>query len=186
MSNVEDSASNTLLVPNRECGTCFSCCRDLAIEELKKAPGILCVHCVGAQGCGIYETRPHSCRVWFCGWRQMPQLDDSWRPDRCEILITGPVQDIPAGYPRHGLTFELTGSLERISWPPLVQAICALIANRIPVFLSVRGQPGYVSGSVFLNDELSGAMGDPAQIAHMLRGALQACVNVPKIKLEFG
>ena len=188
MSNPEDTASNARLVPNRDCGPCISCCRDLAIDapELKKAPGILCVHCVG--GCGIYGTRPYACRVWFCGWRQMAQLDDSWRPDRCEILITAADKNIPAGYRRDGFTFELVGSLERIDWPPLVQAICALIANSVPVFLSVRGQPGYVSGNVFLNDELSGviAMGSPEQIAHMLRGALQACVNVPKIKLEFG
>ena len=116
----------------------------------------------------------------------MPQLDDSWRPDRCEILISAAGKDIPAGYPRDGLTFELVGSLERISWPPLVQAICALIANSVPVFLSVPGPPGYVSGNVFLNDELSGviAMGAPEQIAHMLRGALQACVNVRKTKFE--
>jgi hypothetical protein len=185
MSDPEDSASNAYLVPNRDCGACTVCCRDLAIEELKKAPGIVCVHCVAAQGCGIHETRPKSCRDWFCGWRQMAQLDDTWRPDRSEILIMGPVQEIPAGYPRNGLTFELVGSLERIGWPPLVQAVRALIANNIPVFLSVRGEPGYVSGSVFLTDELRGAGGDPQLIAHMLRGALQACVNVPKIKLEF-
>jgi len=161
MTHPEDSASNALLVPDRDCGACTSCCRDLAIDELQKAPGILCVHCVEGQGCGIYQTRPKSCRVWFCGWRQMAQLDDTWRPDRCEILITGPVQEIPAGYPRNGLTFELIGSLEKISWPPLVQAIRALVANSIPVFLSVRGEPAYVSGSVFLNDELRSAMGDP-------------------------
>lgn len=186
MSNPEDAASNPFLVPDRECGACTSCCRNLAIDELKKAPGNLCVHCVEGQGCGIYETRPGSCRVWFCGWRQMAQLDDTWRPDRCEILITGPVQEIPAGYPRNGLTFEMVGSLAKISWPPLVQAVRALVANNIPVFLSVRGEPGYVSGSVFLNDELRAARGDPQQIAHMLRGALQACANVPKIKMEFG
>jgi hypothetical protein len=181
--------ASSLLVPDRDCGTCTACCRNLAIDdpELKKPPGILCVHCVEGKGCGIYETRPSACRVWFCGWRQMPQLDDSWRPDRCEILITGADQDIPAGYPHEGLTFELLGSLEKISWPPLVQALSALIANSVPVFLSVRGAPGYVSGHVFLNDELSGviALGDPAKIGHMLRGALQACVNIPKTKVEF-
>jgi hypothetical protein len=180
--------ASSLLVPDRDCGTCTSCCRDLAIDdpELKKPPGILCVHCV-QEGCGIYETRPLACRVWFCGWRQMPQLDDSWRPDRCEILISGAGQNIPAGYPREGLTFELVGSLDKITWPSFVQAISALIANSVPVFLSVRGAPGYVSGHVFLNDELSGviALGDPEKIVHMLRGALKACVDIPKTKVEF-
>jgi len=189
MSDSGETSSNKYLVANRECGACTACCRELPINdpELKKAPGILCVYCVEDKGCGIHETRPQVCRVWFCGWRQMPQLDDGWRPDRCEIIITGAVQDIPAGYPREGLSFELVGSLERITWPPLVQAISALIANSVPVFLSVRGAPGYVSGHVFLNDELSGviALGDPEKIAHMLRGALQACVDIPKAKVEF-
>jgi hypothetical protein len=182
-------AKSLHLVANRDCGSCTSCCRDLAIDapDLKKPPGILCVHCLAGKGCGIYQTRPLTCQYWFCGWRQMAQLDESWRPDRCEILITAADKNIPAGYPSDGLTFELIGSLERIAWPPLVQAICALIANSVPVFLSVRGTPGYASGNVFLNDELSGvvALGDPDKIAHMLRGALQACVNLPKTKVEF-
>ena len=190
MSNSENAANALRLVPGRDCGSCTSCCRDLAIDdaELKKAPGLLCVHCVENKGCAIYHTRPKTCQLWFCGWRQMPQLDESWRPDRCEILITAADKHIPAGYPSDGLTFELVGSLDRIAWPPLVQAICALIANSVPVFLSVRGAPGYPSGNVFLNDELSGvvALGDPEKIAHMLRGALRACVEIPKKKMEFG
>jgi hypothetical protein len=118
----------------------------------------------------------------------MANLDDDWRPDRCEILITPAAKHIPAGYPQEGLTFELVGSLDRVTWPPLVDALSALIANSIPVFLSVRGRPGEVSGNVFLNDELSGviALGDSEKIALMLRGALQACVDIPKKKLEFG
>ena len=140
------------LVPGRDCGGCTSCCKDLTIDspEWKKAPGLLCVHCVEGKGCGIYETRPPVCRVWHCGWLQMPQLDDSWRPDRSEIIITAADKHIPAGYPQEGLTFELTGSLNRVTWHPFLDLICALIADSIPVFLSVRGKPGYASGNIFL------------------------------------
>jgi hypothetical protein len=187
---MSDSATKTLqLVPGRDCGACTSCCKELTIEEaeLKKAPGIVCVHCVDGKGCSIYETRPPVCKAWYCGWRQMPNLDDSWRPDRSEILVTAATQHIPAGYPQDGLTLELIGSLERVTWQPFVQAICVWIANDIPVFLSVRGQPGYTSGNIFLNDNLSGAIAarDTETIVAMLRGALQACVNHPKKKIEF-
>ncbi len=57
----------------------------------------------------------------------------------------------------------------------------------MPVFLSVRGQPGHVSGNIFLNDKLSGAIAsrDPQQVVAKLLDALEACVNHPKEKVEF-
>src|SRR5258706_13139951 len=189
MSNPGGAVKTIHLVPNRDCGECTSCCKDLTVDspELKKAPGIPCVHCVQGKGCGIYETRPPVCRSWYCGWRQMPQLDDIWRPDRSEILITAATKHIPAGYPPEGLTFELIGSLERGTWHPFLNVICGLIADSIPVFLSVRRKPGYVSGNIFLNDDLSGVIAarDPAKIVEKLLGALEVCANLPKTKVEF-
>src|SRR2546423_15078652 len=125
-----DSIKSLHLVPDRDCGPCTACCKELTIEsaELKKPPGIACVHCVTEKGCGIYETRPPVCRVWFCGWRQMPNLDDSWRPDRPEILVIPPDEKhIPAGFPRQGLTFELIGPLERVTRPPFLNPFRAPI-----------------------------------------------------------
>jgi hypothetical protein len=187
---MDDGAPKKLyLVPSRDCGGCTSCCKDLTIEapELKKPPGILCRHCVDAKGCNIYEARPPVCRDWYCGWRQMRNLDDSWRPDRCEILITAAETHIPAGYPREGLTLELIGSRERITWPPFLQLVSALVANGIPAFLSVRGEPGYTSGNIFLNDKLNNAVGahDGKRIVEVLGAALEACVNLPRKKIEF-
>lgn len=187
---MRDSAANSAqLVPGRACGACTSCCRDLKIDapELKKAPGILCSHCVPEKGCGIYEARPSACRGFYCGWRQMPQLDDGWRPDRSEILITPASKHIPAGYPAMGLTFEMVGSLDRVTWPPFLNLACDLIEDGVPVFLSVRGQPGYVSGNIFLNDKLSGAIAAraPQQVIEKLLDALEACVNHPKEKVLF-
>jgi hypothetical protein len=191
MSPSDGSVKTLYLVPDRHCGPCTSCCKDLTIDsdELKKPPGVVCTHCVEAKGCGIYETRPTVCRSWFCGWRQMRNLDDSWRPDLCEILVTPAAEGhIPAGYPREGLTFELIGSLDRLTWPPFLQALDVLVENNIPVFLSVRGAPGYVSGNIFLNDKLAGAIAarDRGTMVERLRGALQACVDLPKKKIEFG
>jgi hypothetical protein len=117
----------------------------------------------------------------------MPQLGDIWRPDRSEILITAASKHIPAEYPQDGLTFEMIGSLKRATWHPFLNLICDLIADSVPVFLSVRGQPGYVSGNIFLNDKLSGVIAarDSEKIVEVLLGALEACVNLPKDKVEF-
>lgn len=186
---MSSATSQTQLVPGRDCGGCTSCCKDLTINapDLKKAPGILCLHCIPGKGCGIYETRPSVCDGFYCGWRQMPLLDDGWRPDRSEILITSATKHIPAGYPPQGLTFELTGALERVTWAPFLNLVCDLIEDGVPVFLSVRGQPGHVSGNIFLNDRLSPAIAarDAPQVIEGLLAARQACVDHPKEKVSF-
>jgi hypothetical protein len=182
-----DSTKTLHLVPARDCGTCFVCCKELTIQEpeLKKPPGMLCRHCVETKGCGIYETRPQVCRSWFCGWRQMQNLDDDWRPDRCEILITAATDHIPPGYAPEGLTLELIGSRERVTWPPFLQLVRALIENNLPAFLSVRGAPGYTSGNIFLNDKLAGplAANDQRRVMQILFAAVEACVALPKIRI---
>ena len=86
-----ESGLKDQLVPNRDCGGCTVCCKDLAINEpdLKKVRGVLCEHCAKDSGCAIYETRPGICRTWFCGWRLLPQLDDGWRPDKSPAARLG-------------------------------------------------------------------------------------------------
>ena len=183
------STSQPSLVLGRDCGGCTSCCKDLTIDapDLKKAPGILCGHCVAGKGCGIYQARPSVCDGFYCGWRQMSLLDDGWRPDRCEILITTATKHIPAGYPQQGLTFELTGSLQRVTWPPFLNLVCDLIEDGVPVFLSVRGEPGYVSANIFLNDKLGAAIlaRNSQGVIDGMRRACQACLDHPKEKAAF-
>jgi hypothetical protein len=117
----------------------------------------------------------------------MPLLDDGWRPDRSEILITTATKHIPAGYPPQGLTFELTGSLERVGWPPFLNLVCDLIEDRIPVFLSVRGEPGHVSAKIFLNDRLVAAImaRDPQWVVNGMLDAVEICIAHPKDKVSF-
>jgi hypothetical protein len=148
------------LVPNRDCGGCTVCCKVLAIDtpQLKKPPGLLCKHCVKGAGCGIYESRPSVCVTWFCGWRRLP-LDDSWRPDRCGILITLVDEGIPSHYEKRvGLKFHLVDSLQRAQWPSFVTYIASLIDMRIPVFLSVPGLEGHDNKVAFLNDGMAAAV----------------------------
>jgi len=58
------------LVPGRACGTCMMCCKVPYIKEFEKPAGVWCKHAVAGKGCGIYESRPSSCRAFYCMWMQ--------------------------------------------------------------------------------------------------------------------
>jgi hypothetical protein len=72
----------------KACGACQACCVALKIDApgLRKPSGIACVHLV-PKGCGIYDTRPPVCRSFLCGWRLLPDLDASWRPDQSGVML---------------------------------------------------------------------------------------------------
>ena len=55
------------LVAGRECGTCNVCCVALTIEDpaLTKVQGYRCPNTRPDNLCGIYETRPDTCRTFF-------------------------------------------------------------------------------------------------------------------------
>jgi len=76
------------LVAGRDCGDCTVCCvvPTIDLPEIQKAAGVACRHC--SRGCVIYESRPNVCREFFCGWRQLEELGDEWRPDRSGVFIT--------------------------------------------------------------------------------------------------
>src|SRR5258708_3098175 len=71
------------LIPGRECGDCPQCCILPAIDKPKfqKQPASVCRHCEDG-GCNIYETRPQTCRTYYCGWRWLEIFEDDWRPDK--------------------------------------------------------------------------------------------------------
>ena len=71
----------------RECGDCSLCCKLLGIEELNKPAGKWCDNVHLGKGCEIYENRPHSCRVFTCGWLSNETFGDHWRPTRCKMVV---------------------------------------------------------------------------------------------------
>lgn len=72
---------------DRSCGTCSICCKIVAVDALNKPAHQWCVHSVPRKGCGIHGSHPDVCRVWKCGWQVMPQLDASWKPERCGFIL---------------------------------------------------------------------------------------------------
>lgn len=147
----------------RSCGACTVCCTALAIEtaELRKQPGVTCRHCT-ATGCGIYETRFPICRSYFCGWINLPELDESWRPDVSGILISPHREGIPPHYElREGIEFLVLGGEAAVRRPEFAALIAKLLRGRTPAFIAVPGPKGHYPARVFLNDALA-RMAPPA------------------------
>ncbi len=79
-------------MPKRTCGECSACCTTHAVPDLKpvgKPAGVACSK-LCAQGCGIYQTRPGSCRAFECGWLQdtTGAMPDSARPDKLGLVLS--------------------------------------------------------------------------------------------------
>ncbi len=73
------------LADNRH-GECTECCDVVAVDELGKPHYARCPHL--RANCGIYETRPSSCKTWRCVWN-MGLFGDrpDWRPDKLGLLF---------------------------------------------------------------------------------------------------
>lgn len=143
------------MVPDRECGACTVCCVALPIdsEEIQKAPGIACRHCQSGGGCGVYETRPNVCRIYHCGWRQMRELDETWRPDLSDVLIELHNDAIPAAYTRRpAVRLYVLSDPQIVLKRGFVSLVVRLVANNIPTSLSVMGPRGCYPAVTFLND----------------------------------
>jgi hypothetical protein len=124
--------------PRTDCGGCTVCCTALPIGEFAKPSGVTCQHCT-ATGCGIYETRYSICRSFLCGWLLMPQLDESWRPDRSGILIRAIEPDeLPAEFRAAGtgLHFTLLGGEASIARPGFADYVATLVRRDVAVWLS--------------------------------------------------
>lgn len=187
MSN--ESAAFHQLVPNRVCGSCTACCKELTIRapELRKLPGVLCEHC--RDGCAIYEARPDVCREWYCAWRMIEgPMGDEWRPDRSGILATFVHDDIPEAFGPLGIKFCIIGGNSSLrdhpvlSWEPLLRFVGAAVEKRFPVFLYVPAPPGYAGRKIFLNDMAAHAamMHDKEAMISALREAYRAGAAAPK------
>ena len=147
---------NTLLVADRECGGCTACCVELIIEdpELTKLPGVKCQNLAKTGGCSIYQTRPKTCRDWYCMWRYMPLLDEEWRPDIKGIMIKRVFDNIPEAYAdKVALNFEIIGKKSVIHDMNFIEVLSGYIVMGFPCFISY-GNPRCALRMAFLNDQL--------------------------------
>jgi hypothetical protein len=73
----------------RQCGDCSLCCKVYPNddEQLVKPAGKWCTHCKpGKGGCGIYPTRPETCRRFTCRWLE-GEFGDEWYPLKSKIVV---------------------------------------------------------------------------------------------------
>lgn len=77
-------------VSGRSCGPCQECCESIAVRELSKPYHKRCVHQCES-GCGVYPTRPVSCREYACVWLVGGGNKED-RPDLSKVLVEANVE----------------------------------------------------------------------------------------------
>jgi hypothetical protein len=89
MSSMEGSRTDeSLLLPERSCGTCTLCCKVMHIVELESPAGQWCKHCAPGKGCKIHETRPPVCRQFFCMWMYWKHAGPHWKPEKSKMVLS--------------------------------------------------------------------------------------------------
>jgi hypothetical protein len=135
------------LVPGRSCGDCTLCCTVLAIDqpEMQKEAGVPCRHC--QDGCAIYETRPVLCRDYHCGWRQLPILDDGWRPDRSGVFV-----EVEVIEGETAISMVLVGNpLKTVRQTWFIDFVITGVRENVPLHLGIPGPRGFQGASLPLN-----------------------------------
>lgn len=102
----------------KECGSCSMCCKVMGIRELAKPRNTWCSHVVKGKGCGIYETRPGTCRQFECVWLKTDTMPDNYRPDKLHAVIVAEGDNIiihlDPGYPTAHRQEPLAGYIDRV------------------------------------------------------------------------
>ncbi len=113
--------------------------------DMQKEAGVTCRHC--RSGCAIYEERPALCREFHCGWRQLPILNDDWRPDRSGVFVEIEVIDGETA-----LSLVLIGNpLKTVRQTWFIDFITTGVRGNVPLHLGIPGPPGFQGASLPLN-----------------------------------
>jgi hypothetical protein len=153
-----DLRMETTLVAGRECGTCTVCCTHLTIDDpdLQKPAGVACCNLRPEGGCRIYDSRPHTCRTFYCGWRRLKWFGAGLRPYASRVLAMLVKDPLPAP----GATGPAVGFLlldrTALQAPGLAEAVAAAVNARIGAYLLAPGPPGQTFGRQRLNERLAG------------------------------
>jgi hypothetical protein len=145
----------------------------LTIDEptLRKPQGFRCRNARPDNGCAIYETRPDTCRTFFCGYRQLKWVRDTLRPDLSGVLIKqhGEIAR-GTGEKRVGVAITLLNS-SALKAEGLAETVAAAVAADIPVYLNIPGPPGYTAAEARINDVMREAVlrRDKPEILRLLR-----------------
>ena len=87
---MDEARGDMELVPGRNCDGCVMCCKVFPIPETGKDDFALCPHARVGEGCGNYDSRPETCREFFCLWRLDGSLEDDWKPSVAGFVLHDP------------------------------------------------------------------------------------------------
>ncbi len=174
-------------MPGRDCGTCSVCCVDLTIDDpaLRKAQGIRCRNLNADDRCGIYLTRPNTCRIFYCGFRRLDWVSETLRPDTSGVLVGLAYADTARQTLCVSFTLLTRSALKAEG---LAESVAAAVAAGLPVELIVPGPPGHTSGWARINDALRDvvALNDMAGVRRILRQGWQVLVSGDHQPIVFG
>lgn len=154
-----DTSVEPQLIAGRPCGTCNVCCVALTIDdpELQKVQGVRCRHAQHDNSCAIYATRPHTCRDFYCGWRQLKWIRDTLRPDRSGVLVRLHSEVAADGTQRMGVVFTLLNAAA-LKADGLAESVAAAVRADVPVYLHIPGPPGRTASQARINEALRDAV----------------------------
>jgi len=110
--------------------------------DIQKQAGVTCRHC--RNGCTIYETRPSLCRNYHCAWRQLPILDDGWRPDRSGVFVE--LEEIEG---ETAISMILIGNpLKTVRQPWFIDFVATGVKGNLTLYLGIPGPPGFKGASL--------------------------------------
>jgi hypothetical protein len=175
---------NPPLVPGRECGGCDICCVHLTIDEpeLRKPLGERCHNLLPSiNRCAIYESRPQTCRGFFCGWRSLRWVKPGLRPDISGVLITLTYHD-KAGEILHAKDFDKIASTgvsfillrqDALESEGLAESVAAAVSSGTQVHICISSSPGPTPAVVRVDGALKSAVlaRDKAGVLNWLRKA---------------
>lgn len=188
---MEAGGVGTRLVEGRSCDGCNVCCVALTINDgaLRKPQGVRCPNAQRDNGCAIYDSRPGTCRDFFCGWRLLRWVRGELRPDRSGVLIRLHIDTATDGRQTPGIVVTLL-TAKAVEAEGLAETVAAAVAADAPVYLNVPGPPGFTSSQARMNDALRGPVlaRDKAAVLEVLRhgramgrkGARQRIVLKPR------
>ena len=159
------------LVPGRGCGDCTVCCTVMAVDkpEMQKEAGVPCRYC--AAGCTIYDRRPTLCREFYCGWRHLPILDDSWRPDKSGVFV-----EFEAVEDNVGLSLVLIGNpLKTVRQAWFIDFVSVGVKEDVSLLLGIPGPKGHQGASLLLNTRQmrDAAYTSPVAVKQLLEAELK-------------
>jgi hypothetical protein len=167
----DEMPAETGMVPGRTCGPCMVCCIAPTIDdpELQKLPGHPCPN-LGRAGCGIYPSRPRTCRAFHCGWLSARWIGETLRPDKSGVLVVLNTKPDANGVPERTASFALL-TRAALNAPGLAEAVAAAVAGKVGAYMLIPGAPGFTATQVRLNERLADPVGrkDKAGVLRVLK-----------------